>query len=174
MPLARRRALAYLGVGLGAAAVGLVAGSLLLQRRSGAADLLSTIFPDLRGQPRQLREWQGRVVLVNFWATWCEPCREEIPLLIAMSRKYRPKDLDVVGIAIDTVSKIGEFAAKYQIRYPLLVGDARALDLMRGLGNVAGALPYSVILDRAGAVVGRKLGAYKAGELEEVLVGILR
>jgi thiol-disulfide isomerase/thioredoxin len=174
MPPGRRKALAYLGVGAAAAAAGAVLGPLWLQKQSGAASLLGMVFPDLRGQARRLMEWKGKVAVVNFWATWCEPCREEIPLLIDVSRKYAQSGVEVVGIAIDTVAKIREFAANYKISYETLVGDARALDLLRVLGNTAGALPYSVILDRSGAVASRKLGAYRAGELEGLLAGMLR
>jgi thiol-disulfide isomerase/thioredoxin len=170
----RRKAIAYLAVGAGAAAAGAVLGPLWLQKQTGAATLLATVFPDLHGQARRLIEWKGKVAVVNFWATWCEPCREEIPLLIDVSRKYAGAGVEVVGIAIDTVAKIRDFAAKYHITYQTLVGDARALDLLRALGNTAGALPYSVILDRSGAVSSRRLGAYKPGELEGLLAEILR
>jgi thiol-disulfide isomerase/thioredoxin len=170
----RRRALVVTGIGLGAAAAGAVAGAFFWQQRSGGAALLNTVFPDLQGQARRLREWQGKTVVVNFWATWCEPCREEIPLLIEASRTYADKGVQVVGIAIDTVDKIREFAAKYQISYTSLVGDMRALDLVRQLGNTAGALPFTVILDRAGSVAGRKLGAFKGGELDRELSALLR
>lgn len=170
----RRRALAVAGIGLGAAAAGAVAGAFFWQQRSGAAALLNTVFPDLQGQARRLRDWHGKTIVVNFWATWCEPCREEIPLLIRTSGIYAGKGVEVVGIAIDTVDKIREFGAKYGISYTSLVGDMRALDLLRQLGNTAGALPFSVILDRAGAVASRKLGAYKGGELDQELNAILR
>jgi thiol-disulfide isomerase/thioredoxin len=169
----RRKALVYAVVAAAAAGAGALLGPLYLQKRSGAAELLSTVFPDLNGEARRIHDWRGKVVVVNFWATWCEPCREEIPLLIAISEKYGGKGVEVVGIGIDTLAKISEFASKYSIRYPLLVGDARALDILRGLGNTAGGLPYSVVLDRNGTVSSRKLGAYKAGELDRELAGIL-
>jgi len=171
---ARREVLALAGVGLAAAAAGAVLGPFALQSRSGASALLSTIFPDLAGQPRRLRDWNGRVVACNFWATWCVPCREEVPLLIALYDKYRGKGVEIVGISIDQLSKIGEFAANFKITYPLLVGDARALDLMRQLGNEAGALPYTVLLDRRGVVAYRKLGPLRKGELDPILESLAR
>jgi thiol-disulfide isomerase/thioredoxin len=174
MPAARRRLLAYAVAGAAAAAAGALVGPVVLQRRSGAATLLSTVFPDLEGQPRRLLDWQGRIAVTNFWATWCEPCREEMPLLAQVRQRYAEKGVEVVGIGIDQRSKIREFAAKYQISYPLLVGDARALDVMRELGNRAGGLPYTVILGRSGAVEGQRLGAFKPGELEGMLDSILR
>jgi thiol-disulfide isomerase/thioredoxin len=174
MPPDRREILALAGVGVAAAVAGAVLGPIALQSRSGASTLLSTVFPDTAGQPRRLREWTGKVAACNFWATWCAPCREEIPLLISLYGKYRDQGLDIVGIGIDTPAKIVEFAANLQITYPLLVGDARALDLMRNLGNEGGALPYTVVLDRQGTVAYRKLGALRQGELDAILLPLLR
>jgi len=170
----RRSALAFGGVGLLAASAGALLAPIALQRSSGAAALLSTIFPDLEGNARRLRDWEGLVTVTNFWATWCEPCREEIPLFIAARAQYREEGVEVVGIGIDQVDKIRDYAAKHGVTYPVLVGDMRALDVMRELGNQSGALPYTVILDRRGRVVERRLGAYKAGELDQILAHILR
>jgi thiol-disulfide isomerase/thioredoxin len=170
----RREILALAGVGLAAAVAGAVLGPLALQSRSGASALLSTVFPDLAGQPRRLRDWRGRVAVCNFWATWCAPCREEMPLLITLYDKYRNQGLDVVGIGVDKLPNIAEFAANLHVTYPLLVGDARALDLLRSLGNEAGVLPYTVVLDRQGTVTYRKLGAFRQGELDAVVLPLLR
>jgi peroxiredoxin len=174
MPPDRRELLILGGVGLAAAIAGAVLGPFALQSQSGVPQLLSTVFPDAEGQARRLRDWSGQVVVCNFWATWCIPCREEVPLLIDVYDKYRQRGVQVVGIGIDQHAKIVDFAAKFKITYPLLIGDARALDVMRGLGNQAGALPYTVVLDRAGAVAARKLGAYKDAELHEILAVLLR
>jgi thiol-disulfide isomerase/thioredoxin len=170
----RRDALILGATGLGAMAAGALVGALALQSASGAAELLAASFVDLGGRPRQLREWQGRVLLCNFWATWCEPCREEIPLLVAAQQQYLNQGLTIVGIGIDSVEKIREFSAKYRISYPSLVADPEALGLLRRLGNRSGGLPYSVILDRNGALARRNLGAYGRVELENVLAGLLR
>lgn len=170
----RRKALAYTGVALAAGAAGAVLGPFYLQKSTGAAGLLATIFPDLDGRARRLLDWSGKVAVVNFWATWCEPCREEIPLLIEASRTYAASGVEIVGIALDTVENVRKYAANYGIPYAVLIGDARALDVIRDLGNTAGALPYTVVLDRSGAVASRRLGAYKPGELDEVLASILR
>jgi thiol-disulfide isomerase/thioredoxin len=174
MPPDRREILALAGVGLAAAVAGAILGPVALQSRSGASALLSTVFPDLAGQPRRLRDWSGKVAVCNFWATWCAPCREEIPLLITLYDKYRDRGLDVVGIGVDKLPKIVEFAANLKITYPLLVGDARTFDLMRSLGNEAGVLPYTVVLDRQGTVAHRKLGAFREGELDTILAPLLR
>jgi peroxiredoxin len=165
----RRDVLVLAAVGLAAAIAGALSGVLALQSRSGAADLLGARFSDLEGRPRRLLEWKGRALLCNFWATWCAPCREEVPLLVAAKEASSDSGSEIVGIGIDSADKIREFAKIYKINYPLLVADATAVELMRGLGNRAGALPYTVALDRSGAVVDRHLGALKEAELSQVL-----
>ena len=159
---------------MGAVAAGGLIGALALQSRSGASELLSAPFLDFAGRTCYLREWQGRVVLCNFWATWCEPCRKEVLLLSAAEQKYRTRGLSVVGIGIDYARKIDEFALKYRLSYANLIADATAIQLIRRLGNQAGGLPFSVLLDRGGAIVGRQLGPYDEAELNGVLEGMLR
>src|SRR5688572_262302 len=105
-----RRELLILGGVAGVAAVaGGVAGALFLQSQSGAATLLSSQFPDLSGRARRLSEWQGQPLLCNFWATWCAPCREELPLLDAAQQQYRAQGLQVLGIGIDSAANIREY-----------------------------------------------------------------
>lgn len=167
----RREALILGAAGLAAAATGFLAGPALLQLGGGGADraLASASFMDLQGKPRRLADWRGQVVLCNFWATWCAPCREEIPLLIAARRKYGPSGMEIVGIAIDNAAKVRQFSVSLNISYPILLAEADGLDLMRQLGNGGGGLPYTVIADRQGAVIHRKLGALKQAELDGFL-----
>lgn len=173
MANARREALILGAVGLAAAAAGAVVGVLALQTRSGAADLLAARFHDLDGRPRRIIEWRGRVLVCNFWATWCAPCREEIPLFVAAKQQYSPTDVEFVGIGIDSADKIREFAATYRINYPLLVADATAIGLLRALGNRSGALPFTAVFDRSGGLAYRRLGALTETELRQVLAGFL-
>lgn len=173
MATGRREALILGSVGLAAAVAGGLAGVLALQSRSGAANLLAAKFTDLDGRPRRLLDWQGRALLCNFWATWCAPCREEIPLLVAAKQQGLPPSLEFVGIGIDSAHKIREFAITYRINYPLLVSDATGVGLLRGLGNSSGGLPYTVALDRNGAVVSRRLGALTEADLRQVLASFV-
>jgi thiol-disulfide isomerase/thioredoxin len=173
MPNRRRNALIVAGVGVAAAAAGALSGVLVLQSRSGAAELLAARFNDLEGRPRRLLEWQGRPLLCNFWATWCAPCLEEVPLLVAAKQQLPTSGPEIVGIAIDNAYNIIEFARTYKINYPLLVGGATALGVVRALGNAGGGLPYTVALDRSGAIVGRKLGALTDAELRQVMASLL-
>ena len=170
----RREFLILGAVAGGAALAGGVAGALALQSRSGAAELLSARFHDLSDQPRRLSEWQGRSLLCNFWATWCGPCREELPLLDAAQQQHARDGLQVVGIAVDNAANIREYVKLVKVGFPLLVGDARAIALMRRLGNRSGGLPFTAVLDRAGRLRHRKLGAYSAAELDTEVAALLR
>src|ERR1051325_2811215 len=160
----RRELVVLGGIGALAAIAGAVVGALGLQSRTGAADLLGAQLPDLSGKRRPVGEWEGRVVLANFWATWCAPCLEEMPLLASMGSELAPKGLQVVGIGIDHAVKIVEFAKVHQIAYPLLVGDASTIGLMRKLGNTNGALPFSCVIGRDGALAHTKLGTFTRAE----------
>ena len=180
----RREALILGAAGLAAATAGFLLGPVVLRSTDGVGAgegatsgdrvLRSTTLTDLAGQPRKLSDWQGRILLCNFWATWCAPCREEIPLLMAARRKYGSAGVEIVGIAIDNAIKVREFSASLNISYPVLLAEAGGLDLMRKLGNGAGGLPYTVVTDRQGNVVQRKLGALKPGELERILDPLTR
>ena len=169
----RRRALAFAAVGIGAAAAGALIGTFAGRSGRGAEELLDARFVDLEGASRRVLDWRGHILLCNFWATWCAPCREEVPLLVAAKQQYSSRGFEVLGIGIDNGDKIGEFAAKYRVNYPMLVAGPEALDLMRALGNAAGALPYSVLLDRSGRIHATRLGAFRREELGGILSGLL-
>jgi len=180
----RRKALILGAAGLAAAAAGFLLGPILLQSTNGGGGgegeasgnlaLRSANLVDLAGQPRRLGEWQDRILLCNFWATWCAPCLEEIPLLMAARAKFASSGVEIVGIAIDNPSKVREFTTSFNISYPILLAEADGLDLMRKLGNSAGGLPYTVIADRQGNVVHRKLGAFHRGALDAILGPLTR
>jgi len=169
-----RRELVALGaVGLAAAAAGALLGPLALRSTSGAGRLLATTFPDAAGRPHPLRDWLGKPVAFNFWATWCIPCLEEVPLLVDFHARFASKGVQVVGICADQAAKMLEFAKTYRIAYPLLVADASVFDLLRDLGNRVGGLPYTIVLDHGGTIAHTRLGALKPGELEAVMAPML-
>lgn len=170
---ARRDVLILGGVGAAAAVAGALLGPIALQFGSGASELLSASFPDAAGRPQRLDQWLGKPLVINFWATWCAPCREEIPLLVEFHREYAAKGAEIVGICADQVVKMLEFASMYKIGYTLLVADADVFTLLRKVGNSAGVLPYSVVIDRRGALAYRRAGALKSGELQKVVDPIL-
>lgn len=174
MAPARREGLILGAIGLGAAALGGVAGVLALQSRSGAAELLSAKFVDLQGAPRRLIDWRGRALLCNFWATWCPPCLDEVPLFVAAKQQWLPYGWEIVGIAVDSAANVGYFSLKAKINYPVLIGDATTIGLIRALGNPSGSLPFTVLIDHSGTMRGRWLGALKEAELRRILAQSLR
>ena len=174
MSPSRRETLILGAVAAGAAVAGGIVGALALQSQTGAGELLRASFPDLSGHQRRLAEWQGRYLLCNFWATWCGPCREELPLLDSAQQQHAANGLQVVGIAIDTAPNIREYLKVVKIAYPVLVGEAGAIGLMRSLGNGTGGLPFTVALDRNGTVRARRVGAYSEGALRAELAALLR
>ena len=113
------------------------------------------------------------MLVVNFWATWCAPCREEIPAFIKVQEKLGPKGLQIVGIAVDQLDKVKPYAAEMQINYPILVGDLEAIDLARQAGNRFGGLPYTVIFDRQGTSIHSQLGGVTQEKLERIVLPLL-
>jgi thiol-disulfide isomerase/thioredoxin len=172
----RRELLILGGAGLAAAAAGFLAGPALLSLGADKESeaLQAASFADLGGRQRRMAEWNGKILVCNFWATWCAPCREEIPLLVASRQKYGASGVEIVGIAIDNAAKVREFSATFNISYPVLLAEAEGLDLMRRVGNTGGGLPYTVIADRQGRLQHRKLGALKQGELDALLAPMAR
>src|SRR5262245_17101224 len=169
-----RRNLILGAVALVAATAGGMAAFYKLRQQPGGKELLSASFPDLSGRRRRLSEWAGRPLLCNFWASWCAPCREELPLLDAAARENASIGLQVVGIAIDNAANVTKYLKSVQIGYPILVAEGSTISLMRGLGNPNGVLPFSVTMDGAGRLRQRKLGAYSAQELHSDLAALLR
>ena len=128
---------------------------------------------DLTGGAQTLGQWQGQVLVVNFWATWCAPCREEIPGFVRMQERYGPRGLQFVGIAIDQPDKVAEFSREFHINYPLLVGGLETMELMRQAGNRAGVLPYTLVIARDGKLVSREPGGLKEARLERIIQPLL-
>jgi thiol-disulfide isomerase/thioredoxin len=139
----------------------------------GLSALMQSRLPDLDGKPQALSQWQGKVMVVNFWATWCAPCREEIPLFVRLQNKYGERGLHFVGIAIDRLEQVQPYAAELGMNFPVLIGGVDAIELARKLGNQAGVLPFSVILNREGKVVATEVGALKEAKLEPLLASLL-
>ena len=155
-----------------AAGAGLIAYRATLPDRSSteaAAELMRLRLPDTSGKDQSLAQWRDKILIVNFWATWCEPCREEVPALVRIQAKHASNGVQIVGISVDSVDKVRQFAAEYQVRYPLMIGSIEVMDLARRLGNNAAGLPYTVVLDRAGRVVKTHLGGISESELENAI-----
>ncbi|MFJ3056012.1 TlpA family protein disulfide reductase [Herbaspirillum sp. NPDC087042] len=127
--------------------------------------LLSQSMPDASGQSQSLAQYKGRPLVVNFWATWCGPCVEEMPELTALQQEIAP--IQILGIGVDSQENIAKFAQKYQIRYPLFVAGTGATDLLRQFGNQAGGLPFTALVGKDGKVKKIYLGRLKFDELRQ-------
>lgn len=134
--------------------------------------LFAASFPDQQGATQSLGQWRGKVVVVNFWATWCPPCREEMPELSAFQEQYRSRDVVVLGISTDDVAKIRDFAKESPTSYPLLAGDFEAMSLAESLGNNKGILPYTVLIRRDGSIAGAYLGRVNMKILENDVLAL--
>ena len=138
-----------------------------------ASALLALSLPDIDGAPQSLSQWRGKVVVVNFWATWCGPCREEMPEFVRAQREFGPKGLQFVGIAVDQRDKVAQFAKELDLNYPALIGGYEAMDIAKPLGNRLAALPFTVVLDRRGRIVHTQLGPLKPAMLRSIVLGLL-
>ena len=157
---------------VGALGAGLWVG--LAQRQqspeAGASAVLARVaFKDFDGGDVTLDRWRGRVTVVNFWATWCPPCREEIPGLVEVQGKQGMNGAQIVGIAVDSVDKTRDFVKSFGVSYPVVVGGMETIDVMRALGNKAGALPFTVVLDRQGNVAKTHLGLMTVEQIEAAI-----
>lgn len=126
-------------------------------------------LPDANGVPAAMSQWKGRPLVLNFWATWCAPCVEEMPELTALQKELQPKNIQILGIGIDNPANVSAFAAKYQIGYPLYVAGIDGSELSRRLGNQAGGLPFTVVVDASGKVIKTYLGRLKMDQLRRDL-----
>lgn len=182
--MSKARSLALFAAVAVASAIG--GGAYHLWSRSSATVVDRTLSPqaivervyaarlsDLKGASQALEQWRGQVLVVNFWATWCAPCREEIPGFVNLQERYGSRGLKFVGIAIDQPDKVAEFAREFHINYPLLTGGLETMDLLRQAGNRAGVLPYTLIIDRGGNLVGREPGGLKEARLEGIIQPLL-
>ena len=124
---------------------------------------------NIKGEAVSIDEFRGKKTLINFWATWCRPCRKEMPMLNGVFLSQDPSDFSVVGIAIDKPEKVTQFVAELGIDFPIMVGQSEAYDVMKDLGNEALTLPYTILIDEEGEVVWSKNTELKHSDMDEVL-----
>ena len=131
--------------------------------------LFAATFPDENGKPQNLKQYTGKIVVLNFWATWCEPCREEMPELSALHEMYKDKNVVVLGIAVDEAAAIKDFVKETKVSYPLLVADMQGMEIASHLGNDKSVLPYTVIIKADGSVAKTYFGRVTKPLLEQTL-----
>jgi len=131
-------------------------------------------MPDLAGTPHQVKEWDGKVLAVNFWATWCGPCKEEIPLFNAMQKQYGPRGVQFVGVAMDARGAVKDYLKTHAIDYPVLVnGEDAASDLAVRYGDDQGVVPYTAFINRQGRIAFVQFGAMSDDLARQVIESLL-
>jgi thiol-disulfide isomerase/thioredoxin len=124
----------------------------------------------LDGQVHPLDEWHGKLLVLNFWATWCTPCLHEIPTLVKLQKQYAARGLQIVGPAVDDPDAVRSMLTPLGINYPVLTSSPDAMiDLMEKLGNGPGGLPFSLIVGADGLIIDRHLGEFSAAELNQLI-----
>jgi len=134
-----------------------------------AIELHSIPLVDLDGAQTRLEDWRDEILVVNFWAPWCAPCRREIPALIEAQRAYAERGVRVLGIAFDNLEQVRRFAAEYGIDYPLFLAGNRSAMYNAAFDNPSGALPYTALLDRELRIVYQHNGELEAQTLKSEL-----
>lgn len=131
-------------------------------------------YPDLDGRIRHADEWRDRILVLNFWAAWCPPCREEMPMFMELQKQYAQDNVRFVGIAIDDREPIQEFVDANAIEYPILLGDLDAIKLSKQLGNLFDGLPFTIVVDPDGNIILRQQGRLRREQLEPVLIQAIK
>jgi thiol-disulfide isomerase/thioredoxin len=170
-----------MGIISGMSLVGLAAGLITaswIYRDGTASDesvaaLLANPWMKPDNTPVNTAEWQNRVLVVNFWASWCPPCVEEMPTLDKLQAEFKSQNVLFVGIGIDSPSNIREFLEKTQVSYPIVIGGLEGSNISKQMGNAQGALPYTVIINAQGKATSSKLGKISEEELRSVIKSAL-
>lgn len=170
---ARRRRLVF-GAAATASAAALLAGPLIARYAAGEGDWLHEArFAELSGSSRRLADWKADVLALNFWATWCTPCRDELPLLMEARERFRPRGVEVIGLAVDLAANVAAYTKVLPITYPVLIAEPGGLRLMQTLGNASAVLPFTAFVDARGRLLASKLGAFEGAELDHLLARLL-
>lgn len=158
-----------------AAVAGAVAANFALAPKQASDQAVESLFqakmPDPTGNELDLSKFRGKTLVVNFWAPWCGPCVEEMPELTALHGEYAQKNVEFIGIGIDSAGNIQEFLKKIPVKYPLAVAGFTGTELAKSFGNAQGGLPYTVVITPDGNVKYRKMGRVHADELRKELPG---
>lgn len=152
---------------------------LLVKINGRYAEMVETVnpfafsFPDADGQIQTLSQWRGKILVLNFWATWCAPCLQEIPEFIKLQAEHQAQGLQFVGLAIDDAESVKNYQQTANVNYPLLIADQSGMQASKQLGNIIGAIPFTVIVNRDGKVAFRQMGEMTGDEVFAKLAPLL-
>ena len=130
-------------------------------------------LPDLAGEPRNISEWKGKVLVINFWATWCPPCLREIPEFIALQNEFGSQGLQFIGIAVEEKEPVEAYVQTVNLNYPVLIGEEAGIALSQKLGNKANAVPFTIIVDPSGKIIHQHPGEFKKQQITELIAQLI-
>jgi thiol-disulfide isomerase/thioredoxin len=131
-------------------------------------------LPDVEGNQHNISEWQGKIRIINFWATWCPPCIKEIPEFIALQEQYAAKGVQFIGIAIDDQESVEKYLASTKINYPILIGEVNGIALAHQLGNIIDAVPFTLIVNQQGQIIHRQPGEFSREQIMAIIKPLLQ
>ncbi len=131
-------------------------------------------LPDVSGNQHNISEWQGKIRVINFWATWCPPCLKEIPEFMALQEQYSAKGLQFIGIAIDDQEPVEEYLAKTKINYPVLIGGVTGIALAHQLGNSIDAVPFTLVVNQQGQIIHKHPGEFSREQIMEIINPLIK
>lgn len=145
---------------------------------TSAETAISSVRPlfklkDLEDKVRDIKEWDGQVLMINFWATWCPPCRREMPAFIELQEKYQDKGFTIIGIALDEKQAVIDFTDPIGMNYPILLAEQEGIVLAKAYGNNLGVLPFTVIVDRKGNIIHRHRAELTFEQVEGMIKPLL-
>ncbi|MBU3601661.1 TlpA disulfide reductase family protein [Polynucleobacter sp. AM-25C3] len=167
----RRQWISIIGISLLALLAGVVTSQWIYKTGLASDPAIKAFFanswqtPD--GKSVDTDKWRGKVLVVNFWASWCPPCVEEMPTLDKLQQEFKAQNVLFVGIGIDSPSNIREFLAKTPVSYPIVIGGMEGSNLSKQMGNSQGALPYTIIINSQGKATSSKLGKISEEDLRK-------
>lgn len=130
-------------------------------------------LPDLSGKLHSASEWQGKTLIINFWATWCPPCKKEIPEFIALQKLYADQGLQFIGVAIDEKDSVDEYLSFIDINYPILIASDEGVALAHKLGNLSDSVPYTIVVNAEGQIIHRHQGEFSKEQIVEIIKPLL-
>ncbi|MDD5579237.1 MAG: TlpA disulfide reductase family protein [Methylobacter sp.] len=131
-------------------------------------------LPDLSGVQHNIYEWQGKILIINFWATWCPPCLKEIPEFIALQEQYSNKGVQFIGIAIDEQEAVSHYLKSTKINYPVLMGEDKGVALAHQLGNIVDAVPFTLVVDQHRQIIHRQPGELSKEQILKLIASLMR
>lgn len=170
-----KKILLFGGVALMALAAGLFSQQRLAVATENAAPVAGVQFayPDVQGQLQNADRWRGKILVINFWASWCGPCLKEIPEFIALQREYADKNVQFIGIAIEDQAPVADYLQRVSVNYPMLVAGDAGSNLARQWGNIINAVPFTVIVNAQGQIVHRQPGELSREQFVKVVTPLL-